>query len=168
MVQSYMDNANLYRKYGPDKATAKRGGEYRTNTGKRVVEFRIDLTELTETETIMDDTVVLPAGALLEDIQVMTITGAATGTAIDVGMIKQTDRSTEVDYNGILDAFVTASMNTVGENNTFIAPGGISGGSAGPLLGTVLAYNSHVSASRTTATAFTAGVIKIRLTLSIP
>jgi hypothetical protein len=168
MVQAWKDNANLYRKFGVDKATPKKAGEYRTNGQEREVEIKLTLSELTETETIVDDTVMLPAGALLKGIEVLTITAAATGTAIDVGLIKQTDRSTEVDYNGILDAFVTASMNTVGEQVDYIAPGGIGAGTGGPLLGTVLAFNSHISASRTTATAFTAGDIRIRLTLMVP
>lgn len=168
MVQSYMDNANLYRKYGVDKATPKKAGEYKTFGQEREVEIKLTLSELTETETIVDDTVILPAGVLIKGIEVLTITAAATGVAIDVGLIKQTDRTTEVDYNGILDAFVTASMNTVGEQVDYIAPGGIGAGTAGPLLGTVLAFNSHISASRTTSTAFTTGDIRIKITFMVP
>lgn len=168
MVQSWMDNTNLYRKFGVDKATPKKAGEFKTYGQERIVEVKLNLAELTETETIVDDTVILPVGALVKEINILTTTAAATGVAIDVGLIKQTDRTTEVDYNGLLDAFVTASMNTVGENVTYIAPGGIAAGSAGPLLGTVLAFNSHISASRTTVTAFTAGVIRIQIKLVFP
>jgi hypothetical protein len=166
MVQSYFDNANLYRKYGVDKATPKKAGEYRTVGQEREVEIVLTLSELTETETIQDDTVVIPAGALIKEVELFTTTAAATGTAIDVGLIRQTDRSTEIDYNGLVNAEVTADMEA-GEQNTFnFASIGASAG--GALIGTVLANNGHISASRTTATAFTAGVVRCIVRFIVP
>lgn len=164
MVQSSFLN-NLYRKYGVDRATVATGGEFYTTTDLKTVQFKLDLTALTETETIVDDNVFLPAGVRIQEVEVLTQTAAATGTAIDLGLIKATDRSTEVDYNGFLAAAPTAIMDLAGERTIFTAattvPASATG--TGALIGTTLAYNSQVSASRTDATAFTAGIILVKI-----
>lgn len=158
MVQYSFIN-NLYKKYGTDRATATTAGEFTVPGLKREVEIDLDLTALTETETIVADTTFIPAGVRIVEVEVITQTAAATGVAIDLGLIKASDRSTEVDYNGLLAALPTASMDLAGETNvvntahTYV----------GALIGTTTAYNSHISCSRTTSTAFTAGALKIRV-----
>lgn len=163
MVQSWMNSDNLYLKFGPDKATASTGGEYVTTGEMREVELTIDLTDLTQTETIQDDGVFLPAGVRIQEVELRTQTAGATGTAIDVGLIKASDRSTEVDYNGLLAAAPLAVMNSDGERTIYTAittvPASATG--TGALIGTTLAYTSMISASMTDATAFTAGVVKV-------
>lgn len=164
MVQSsFIDN--LYKKYGTDRATATTAGEY-TNVGSmREVEITLTLANLTQTETIQADTTFLPAGVRIHEVEVITTTAAATGTAIDVGLIKSSDRSTEVDYDGLLAAAPIAIMNSAGERTIFTAittvPASATG--TGALIGTTLAYNSHISASMTDATSFTAGVVVIKI-----
>lgn len=164
MVQSWMDNTGLYQKYGIDQATAKAGGEYRTNGKEREIEFTLNLASLTETETIIDDNIFFPAGVKITEIEILVETAAATGTAIDVGFIR-TDRSTEIDYDGLLAAFVTATM-TIG-NKVVLRKGGTQ---AGAMVGSgvVTANVGHITASRTSATAFTAGVVKITVRYERP
>lgn len=148
----------LALKYGTDRATVGRGGEYVTVGATRELELKLTLTDLTEAETILSDAAVLPAGARIQEVEIVTNTAAATGVAIDVGLIRQ-DRTTEIDYDGLLAAFPTASMNAAGEkvvisdNTTY----------DGALVGTTLVYPSYISASRTTATAFTAGSVYLRI-----
>lgn len=163
MVQSWTNSDGLYLKYGPDKATAGKAGEYSPTTDIHEVLLKVTLSELTATETILSDTVILPAGARIQEVEVVTHTAAATGTAIDLGLIRA-DRSTELDYDGLLAAFPTASMNAAGEktilsdNTTY----------DGALVGTTLAYNGYISASRTDATAFTAGVLNVKIRYYMP
>lgn len=162
MVQSSTIN-NLYKKYGPDRATATTAGEYTTVGLLRQVELDITLANLTETETIQADTLFLPAGVRIQEVEIITQTLGATGVAVDLGLIKASDRTTEVDYDGLLAAAPLAVMDAAGERTIYTAsttvPASATG--TGALIGTTLAFNSHISASRTTATAFTAGVIRI-------
>lgn len=155
---SYQDNDGLLRKYGTERATAKTAGEYHMYGHLHEVEVKIDLTDLTATETILDDTVMIPKNARIQDVQVVTHTAAATGTAIDLGLIAA-DRSTETDYNGFLAALPTASMNAAGEKNDVT----IGHTYVGALIGTTLSNPAYISASRTDATAFTAGIIYVTI-----
>lgn len=159
MVQAYYDNAGLYRKYGVDQTTTSTSGEYRNNGLMREIEFKIDLTALTETETILDDNIFIPIGMRIAEINIVTHTAAATGVAIDLGLIR-TDRSTEIDYDGLLAAFPTANMNAAGETNSITDNTTYDGALVGATTAT---YVGHVTCSRTTATAFTAGVIYVRI-----
>ena len=164
MVQSWMNSDSLYIKYGPDKATAGKGGEYRGYTDLHEVQLKLDLTTLTQTETIQSDSVFLPAGARIKEVETLTHTAAATGVAVDLGLIKASDRSTEIDYDGLLAAIPTASMNAAGEKNIFSDNTTYDGA----LVGTTLAYTGMVSASATTSTAFTAGIIYVTIRYYMP
>lgn len=161
---TWKNNDGLYLKYGTTKTVANTAGEYKTYGDLRTVELVIDLTALTETETIQSDVITIPAGVRIVDVETIATTGAATGTAIDVGLIK-TDRSTEIDYNGLLAAAPTANMNTDGERSVYqqavTVPTGLTG--TGALIGTTTAYVGHISASRTDSTAFTAGTIVLKI-----
>jgi hypothetical protein len=157
---AWLNGDNLYRKYGTEQATVQKGGEYRFDGPEHMIELKVDLTTLTETETILSDTIFFPKGARITKVDIVTHTAAATGVAIDVGFIRSSDRSTEIDYDGLVAAFPTASMNVAGETTSLTA--GVT--YAGALVGTTTAtYVGHISASRTTATAFTAGVVYIRV-----
>lgn len=164
MVQAWLDNGGLYQKYGIDQTIAKKGGEYRTNGKEREIEFYLNLAELTETETVIDDNLFMPAGVKITEVEILVETAAATGVAIDVGFIR-TDRTTEIDYDGVLAAFVTATM-TIG-NKVVLRKGGTQ---AGAMVGSGVATANvgHITASRTTATAFTAGLVKITIRYERP
>lgn len=169
MVQSYNDNAGLYRKYGPDKATPKAAGEYHMYGKFHTIECKITLANLTQTETILDDIVQIPNGARIQSVELMTETAAATGTAIDVGLIRS-DRTTELDYNGLLAASPLAVMDLAGERTVYTAattvPASATG--TGALIGTTLTNNGYLSASMTDATAFTAGVVWVTVNYYMP
>lgn len=162
---TWLDNDTLFRKFGTDKAIANRGGEYRTVGKYREVEVEIDLTTLTQAEVVQSDQVFIPVGFELAKVEIWTETAAATGTAIDVGLVR-TDRTTEVDFDGILAAFVTATMTN--GNLTTLVKGGTQ---AGALVGSgsqATANPAYVTCSRTDATAFTAGYIHLKLFFTIP
>ncbi len=156
-------NDGILKKFGTTRAVPNKGGEYVTTGRLREIEFKIDLADLTETETVLSDTLTLPAGMRLQEVEIVTNTAAATGVAIDFGLIR-TDRTTEIDYDGLLAAFPTASMNAAGEkviiidNTTY----------DGALIGTTTANVGYFTMSRTTATAFTAGQIVVTVRFYAP
>lgn len=162
---TWTNNDGLHIKYGTDEVTsAAPGGEMLVFGPERVVEVKIELADLTATETIMNDTVFIPDNAQIMWVETVAEVAAATGTAIDVGVIKF-DRSTEGDYNGFLAAFETGDMDAVGETRRFYqthtVPASITG--TGALVGEIMTYPGYISASRTDATAFTAGQLLVRI-----
>ena len=163
------DGDTLFRKFGVTKAIPNKAGEYKTPGLLREVEVTIDLTTLTQAEVIQSDQVFIPAGGRIHEVEVIAKTGAATGTAIDVGLTR-TDRTTQLDFDGLLAAFVTASMNTAGETSIIrqavTVPTGLAG--TGALIGTTTANVGYISASATDATAFTAGVILVKIRYFTP
>lgn len=158
MVQSYMDNAGLYQKYGVDQATPKVGGEYKNFGQLREIELKLTLASLTQAETIVDDTVFFPAGMIIQEVIVETTAVAATGVAIDLGMIR-TDRTTEIDYDGILAAFPLASMDSAGEQTTLTKGSTF----AGALIGATTTNVGHITCSATTSAVFTTGIVVIKI-----
>lgn len=162
-MATWTNNDGLTLKYGLDRTTGTKGGEYRTNGLLREVEFKINLADLTETETVQSDVVFIPAGVRIAEVKVYTTTAAATGVAVDLGLVR-TDRTTEIDYDGLLAAFPTASMNAAGE--TLVLTQGST--NVGALVGTTTANVGYVTASRTTATAFTAGAIVVHIKYYTP
>lgn len=161
---AWMDNTGLYQEWGVEQAVNSKGGEYRTNGKEREIELTIDLATLTESETVLDNNITMPSGVKITEVEIFVETAAATGTAIDLGFVRQ-DRSTEIDYDGVLAAFVTATM-TVG-NKVVLRKGGTN---AGAMVGSGVAtvYPAYFTCSRTSATAFTAGRIKVTIRYERP
>lgn len=155
-------------KLGVSEATVGRSGEYVTDSGVRVVEFAlnlVDVTSATAGATVIDYNATLPKGARIEQVQVIT-TAAVTGTnaVLNLGL-KRTDLSTELDYDGLgtAAALTQTAMADVGNTLTYVD--GTS--NAGALVGQVLAYNGVLVADYDTA-AFTAGRISVRISYSFP
>lgn len=165
---TWNNSDGLYIKYGTDEGVSSHtAGEYLTyNSGEQVVEIVIDATKLTTTETILSDVVIIPANAHITWVETVAVVALATGTAIDLGLIAR-NRSTEIDYDGLLAAFPTAEGAQIGETRryyeTHTVPASMTG--TGALVGQELttAGGGYISASRTDATAFTAGKLKVRI-----
>ena len=167
MVQSYYDNTGLYRKYGPDKATPKVAGEYRTYGQLREIECKIDLTTISSssaTPTILDDIAIVPKNARIQEVIVIGETAATSsgnGT-IDIGFVK-TDRVTELDYNGLVAAMAKTAVDTLGEQNNIT----VGSTAAGALIGTTLTDTGNLTANTNTA-GYQTGVLKVKVRYYIP
>lgn len=159
---TWMNNDGLYIKYGTDEATAGKAGEYGTDVaGQRVIEFDLTLTGLGTAAAIVDDNVFIPAGVRIQKVEIINSTAATSGgsAALNIGLQRR-DRSTELDYDGLVAAAALATFNAAGETSTLTA--GATG--AGALIGTTTAYSGYITADYDTA-AFTAGVLKVRVTI---
>lgn len=159
---AWMDNAGLYRLYGTEQTVPNAGGEYRVGGELRDIDITIDLTELTEAETVVSNTIFFPKGMKIEQVEYFVDTAAATGVAIDLGLV-QTNRSSEIDYQAFLKALPTASM-TEGTKAVLVAGDSY----AGDLVGGTTSVPGYLTASRTTSTAFTTGKIRVRIKYSRP
>src|SRR5689334_11111135 len=84
------------------------GGEVQSDN-KHVTRLKLNLLDLSTAapaaggnECIISHTAVIPAGAYIEKVTVVVTTETAgTNANLDLGFVK-TDRSTELDFNGLL------------------------------------------------------------------
>lgn len=168
----------IHQKYGTAEAVSTaNAGMYCTYGPVQIYEWDIDLTDLTETESIMNHVTIIPDNALIEKVEVVTLVGATTGVAIDVGTIHisqdTSDPEWTADPDGILAAFVTATMDTVGQTHLFFASGTANAEESLPAsvttggvqIGDVTVAPLLLTASRTTSTAFDTGRVLIRISV---
>lgn len=168
---AWMNEDGLYIKFGTEKgASLVDAGDIKTFNadGDQVLTLEINLAELTTAEKILSDVVWLPKNAQITYVKSVCEVAGQTGTSIDVGLIRA-DRSTELDYDGLLAAFpLSGCYDTVGDTVVFTETATIpaSQTGTGALIGTILpttADKYYVTASYAAGDAFTAG----RLRLSI-
>lgn len=169
---AWLNKDGLNIKFGTELgASTVDAGDYKTfNRGESVVEFEIDLTTLTEDEQIINDVVLLGSGAQITWVETMAEVGAADGVAIDMGLI-HTDRTTTTNVGPqvLLAAAPIAQYTDDGDTVTYYenatVPDAMVG--TGSLVGGIVPGDRYVkyyiTVSRTTATAFTAGVLKVRI-----
>lgn len=156
----------LYWRYGTNEGTSQITGELKTYGARRMVEVTIDLDSLPSNGDvqIQSDGVTLPAGALIEELE-LTVTEETAGTNanLDIGLVDQ-DRSTEIDFNGLLTAGDDINGGTdLGAVHRYV----LGTTDAGALVGTKLTNTGLITANYDTA-AFTAGVVKCRIYFTIP
>lgn len=161
---TWTNSDGLYIKYGTSEAGLRTAGE-NNKLGLLEVEATITLTGLAvATESIVSDTVFLPKGARIQEVETVAKTLATTGTTstLDVGLIR-TDRTTELDYNGLIADAAITNWDAAGEKVVFTP--GVTG--VGALVGTTLAYAGLLTAGVNTAV-FTAGVLIVRVRYFMP
>lgn len=148
---NWLNDDGLYIKYGRSEGISQDNGGVVAGSfaGEQVATVGLDLTALTATETILNDVVTLPKDAMITKVVVHVVEAATGGTSVEMGMIAA-DRSTEIDYDGLLASVLLADINVVGETNTYTEAG---------LIGTILAAKGYLSASATGT--FTAGKLRV-------
>lgn len=150
----------LYLEFGTTKPVVDVAGEYKTYGDFREINIRLDLTTLTSTPAIISQNLRFPTGMRIARIDVISdVAATGTGATLDLGLQAE-DRSTEIDYNGLLAAVALTAFDAVGETNSYTA--GVSG--AGALMGTSTTSIGYLTANYNTA-AYTAGALDIRIML---
>lgn len=146
----------------------KWGEENIEGTNTRKTSGTIDLASLptlaSTNKQIIADGVFLPKGALIEKIEIITLTETAgTNANLDIGLVKE-DRTTEYDFNGLLTAGDDFNGGTdLGKLYTYV----VGTTDAGAVVGTVLTERCLITANPETAD-FTAGTIEVRIYWSRP
>lgn len=156
---AYLNADGLYLKYGTERTVANKAGEYRFDGPLHCEEVKITLTAVGTNSTILSDVTAIPAGARIEEVEIVTETGATSGgsAVLNLGLIR-TDRTTAYDADGLVAALAITAYDAAGEK-TVIRVGSTG---AGAFLGTTLANTGLLVADWDTA-AFTAGVIVVRI-----
>lgn len=159
------DGLKVY--FGNDTARSNRGGAYsQLDSGRQCVEVTIDLTQLVVAdETIVADNVTIPAGALIEQVDLLVTEAATSGGAatLDVGLVRQ-DFTTQIGgANGLVAAEALATL-ALGSLISHTAP---VAGTDGALIGTVLANTGYITAGAGTAV-YTDGTVKVRIYFTMP
>lgn len=162
---AWTNSDGLLVKFGTEEATVATAGEYNKLDMVHEVELKLTLTALgTSAARVGSDTLVIPAGARIWKVLVINQTAATSGgsAVLNVGL-QRLDRSTELDYDGLLAAAPLADYNVVGETKEYNI--GVTG--IGALAGTTTAYPGYLTADYDTA-AFTAGVLVIKIFYFMP
>lgn len=160
MANTWLNKDGLYLKYGPTSIGPNTAGEYCYDGPRHVIEAIIDLTKVTATDGsyFVSDQVFFPKNARIESVEVLTDTAATgTGAVLNVGLCK-TDRTTEIDFNGLIAALPQTSLTPAGKW-TQLHEGDTD---AGALIGTTTTNTGYIVADYDTA-AFTAGKIVVRI-----
>jgi len=172
-----VNDDGLRIKFGTQEADKAAGGFSRTGGDHEYVEFDIDYTEvLSATDAIVGSVgnpgafgVELPEGARLLKVETevetaFTSSGTIGSATMLIGTKKSSDRSTELDHNGLLTASATGTalgLATVGTTTTI----GVGDTGAGAQLGTTLAEDGVITASNSAhgSHPYTAGKLRVRV-----
>jgi hypothetical protein len=169
-TNEWLNPDGLLVKFGTDRGREERGGEYsRLADGQHMVSLMIDLaglpTAASGNEQIQCDYVTIPNGAFITKVRVTVLEEPTTSGSpnLDLGLVDQ-DRSTEIDFNGLLaaaDAWETGTdLGTVTEYTKGTTE-------AGALVGTQITNTGLITASADTAD-WTDGTIKVDIEYYIP
>lgn len=159
------DGLKVY--FGNDTARSNRGGEYsQLDSGRHCVEVTVNLAQLVVAdETIVADNVTLPAGALIEQVDLLVTKAATSGGSptLDIGLVRQ-DFTTQISGANGLVAGETLATLALGSLISHTAP---VAGTDGALIGTVLTNTGYITAGAGTTT-FTAGTVRVRIYFVMP
>lgn len=157
---AWLDNTGLYQKYGLEQTVPQAGGEFKDYGDTREIEFKIDMTKLTATPTVIPgmDNVFMPANMTIEQVEIIVETAAATGVSIDIGFIR-TDRTTTINSTGLIATEVLATLTPAGKKIVY----NVGTAKAGAFIGTTIGSNPGYFTANSTATLFTAGQLTVRV-----
>ena len=158
---TWLNSDGLYIRLGRDEGVSTTAGTYPTMVaGQHVTELRIPaMTALGTSPAIMANSTIIPAGATIARVEVVAETACTSGgsAALNVGLIRL-DRSTELDYDGLVAALALTALDANGETTSLVE----GSTSHGALIGTKLANAGLLTADYDTA-AYTAGEVVVRV-----
>lgn len=164
---AWFNSDGLLVKFGLEEGAAGKGGAFRDLGPNRMYEWKLTLTDYPFGATIyvIDDTCFIPK-AFMDSVEVEVLTGATGATAtLDFGL-QRTDRTTEIDYDGLLAAVAQTVIDTpAGKTRLYRSEATDSipvPAVGGALLGTTTT-NVGLPVVRVNTASFTAGVIAVRL-----
>jgi len=138
---SWTNSDGLFVKFGKEEGAPGRGGEFGTpDMGRHVIEFTIDYRDAQSTtntilgaNTIGSGTgsigVIVPEGFIPEVLEILATTAfTSSGTigtsTLVIGTKKDSDRSTELDHDGLTTtSFVCSVLDATAEGPTLVKVG---------------------------------------------
>lgn len=162
---AWTNDDTLHIKYGPEKTVAGVAGEYVMDGSKRMIELRFDYSRLptvAQNDEIVSDTVVIPAGAFIESVEIVApfTAWASSGDTMTfcLGTIDADDRTSNLDTDDLIVDATQTEMNAGGTNVA---------GWVGDGVGTAMSQNKLLTWEVNTAAA-TAGEAVIRIYYQMP
>lgn len=170
----WKNNDSLWVKFGRDEAVSAVGGEVQKTGNQHVIEFDVNYTDaLSATASVLNGSegdgfgVMIPKGAVPMEFEVwvevpFTSSGTIGSATLVIGTKKASDRSTELDHDGLTtSSFVGSVLDGAGEL-TVVKPG-VTG--AGDDYGVVASENGVVCVANSAHAShpFTAGKARCRL-----
>lgn len=158
---SWMNNDGLYLEYGTTKSAIDPAGEYPTTGDFREINIRIpDMTTITASPAIISQGFKFPTEMRIARVDIISdVAVTGTNAVLNLGLIRE-DRTTQLDYDGLIAAIPTTSLDAVGETTSLT----VGATYAGALIGTSTSNVGYITADYDTA-AFTAGAVNIRIFL---
>jgi len=156
---SWYNSDGILVKYGTEESVPAKAGHYVLTGPSRMLEIKTGpLEDYVDANAIVDDYSVLPEGALIEKIVVIT-TEAATGPSavLDLGLV-DLDRSSNPDDDALIVAAPVADFAAIGNTVTYTQGSDEHGAS----VGTVLTGAKLITLGNDTAN-FTAGELTIQI-----
>ena len=157
-----MDVAGLYQKFGLEQVVPMTGGEPHSYGDVREIDVKLTLVNTPSAAAVIPgtDNLNFPAGFVLEEVEVINEVAATSGgsATLNIGLMRM-DRSTEIDFDGLLKVAPLADYDTVGERKTYIK--GVTG--IGDLVGVTSGSNPGYLTYHYGTAAFTAGVVTVRI-----
>jgi hypothetical protein len=137
------------------------GGEYQGAGATRVIEVELNAVDLTTSaQAFGAPYLIVPRNSVIEEVEVISEVALAGGTSIDIGL-QRLDGTTELDYDGLANDLVIASLNVDGEKNVLR----VGSTSAGALIGTETAFPGYITVLETGT--HTAGRLVIRVVVRV-
>lgn len=172
---TWTNSDGLFIKFAREEGVTSVGGQYRTAGPLQVIEGKIDYTEaLSATAAIVDGAGSGPAGIEIpknfrvEAVETVvetafTSSGTIASATLVLGLVAN-DRSTEVDFDGLLTSSATGTalgLATVG-TRVYTTKGGTG---AGALIGTTLSSKGYLTVNNSAHAShpFTAGKVVVRV-----
>lgn len=158
---TWYNSDGLELEFGTTKSAIDPAGEYKTYGDFREINIRIpDLTTITASPAIISNNLKFPIGMRIARIDIISdVAATGAGAVLNLGLIGE-DRSTQIDYDGLIAAIPLANIDAVGETTSLT----VGSTYAGALLGTSTTSVGYLTADYDTA-AFTAGAVDIRIFL---
>lgn len=153
---TWLNQDGLYLKYGVTKTIPQTTGDYLSYGDTREIELTIDLTTLTASPVIQNDTTFFGTNMFIESVTVDAETNSTGGTSFSVGLT-QLDRTTVVSNTEFLATVPIADHATAGQLKTYTT--GVTGVGVG--VGTTAAQVGYITALA--AGTYTLGKVKVRI-----
>lgn len=167
-VTIHTNDDGLIQKYGINEAkSVSQGGFLCTYGPYSTIVLNLDLTTLTEAETIQNDVLAIPKDALIESVEFISVETATGATDLDIGLI-DADRTTDPVPTGLIAAYDVDNM-AVGEHEQYWQNHDLGGNSGfgtetvGAEVGEITTAARLITASNTSSTPFTAGKLIVRV-----
>lgn len=159
---AWINDDGLKVRFDAERITRVEGGEYNFGTPLRTIEVEVLGTAIGTTATLIADGVIIPRNSRIESVEVVAETALDALTAFDIGL-QRLDYTTELDYDGLVDGALLATVDADGEKTVY----NLGSTAAGTLIGETTLYPGRLTILRT-GSAATVGKLIIRVNLYVP